>query len=73
MAQNNWKYNEDGNKRASWYGILWEYAVSGKEDPAMKKYGLDDEDKATIEQYKKHIASCEKNGIVPQFGWSWEG
>jgi len=69
----NGKYNEDADKRASWYGALWRYALGESDSEIIKKYGLDENDLATIEQYKAHIAMCEKKGIVPQFGWSWEG
>lgn len=73
MPQVNGKYNEDGDKRASWYISLWNYATSGEEGALIREYGLDDDDRATIQQYHNHIVQCEKNGVVPQFGWSWEG
>lgn len=73
MPEVNGKYNEDGDKRASWYGALWGYACGDEDRPLIKEYGLDDDDLYTIEEYKTHIANCEKRGIVPQFGWSWEG
>ena len=69
----NGKYNEDGDKRASWYIALWGYALGERDSIIIKQYGLDENDLATIEQYKAHIAKCEANGIVPQFGWSCEG
>lgn len=73
MPAVNGKYNEDGAKRASWYAALWRYANGDQGSALIKEYGLDDDDKATIAQYKTHIAECKKKGVVPQFGWSWEG
>lgn len=73
MPPVNGKYNEDGDKRASWYAALWRYALGEQDSTLIKEYGMDDNDRATIEQYKRQIAECQKNGVVPQFGWSWEG
>ena len=48
----NGKYNEDGDKRASWYIALWGYALGERDSIIIKQYGLDENDLATIEHCK---------------------
>lgn len=74
MKDNELKYNEDGNIRAAWDRTMYYIAVNGK-DGASKDVldTMEDEDWKTVESYKKMVEDSKKRGVVPQWGWSWEG